>query len=640
MNRKIIAVCGCWLYEDKQYSFLNELNKACLGSDYMIAAFNLTVDQLQGEMTLGNELHLLELLKDMPCTALVILAELITSKSVLTAIRDAAAEKGIPVFSLDRHVDKCVNISVNYENGFKSIVTHVLKEHGCKRVAMIAGNKGNDFSELRIDKYKEALSECGIAFEPELLKYGDYWDMPARAATEELLKLDPIPEAIVCANDSMALAACDVIRNNGLRVPEDIIVTGFDGIFKGKLNHPPLATVAPDYEREVQIIMEQLDAYTHGKAVSTDKDIIIDLKVIPNQSCGCVCPEEKTREELVSDLSDSYADQQGHLLAMNRMLLDSAEKDHLHDIAELCEFALGLWMDKYYFAGIYANLLQAEEQASASENLECLSILNIRNREKKNTGEYYNRSDIIPDLWELTDSDSGINLLMFRLLYTRSEIFGYLAEGFDTPTSRDLRRCEEFGMFISTSLSTIRNNQKLTWLNARLTEANRVMEAASSHDYLTGILNRRGFFEELSKLIKAKENHSKWLTLFSIDMDGLKYINDTFGHIEGDFAIRTMASAIKNFSARNGICARYGGDEFACALITEERLSLTPDTVRERLESFIAKNEDASKKNYPITASIGDQCSIIDAALDIESIINSSDERMYADKEKRRKRRR
>lgn len=634
-HRKIIAVCGCWLYEDKQYSFLSELNKACRGSDYIIAAFNLSIDQLQGEMTVGNELHLIELLKDMPCASLIILAELITSNPVLSAIRDAASGQGIPVFSLERHVDKCVNIGMNYENGFKAIVTHILRDHGCRRVAMIAGNKGNDFSELRIDKYKEALEEFGVAFEPELLRYGDYWDMPAKAATEEFLKLDPIPEAIVCANDTMAIAACDVIKKNGLKVPEDIIVTGFDGTFSSKLNYPPLATVAPDYEREVQIILEQIDAYTHGRDLSLDSDIIIDLKVIPNYSCGCTHSEEKTREELVSDLSGSYADQQAHLLSMNRMLLDSAEKDHLQDIAGLCEYAIGLWGDKYYFAGIYSDLLQSGEHDA--ENLECLSILNINHGDINKTGEYYPQSDIIPNFCDITEFDNGINLLMFRLLYTRTDIFGYLVEGFDNPTSRDLRRCEEFGMFISTSISTILNNQKLTWLNSQLTEANRVMEEASSHDYLTGILNRRGFFDELSELIKAKENHAKWLTIFSIDMDGLKYINDNFGHIEGDFAIRMMALAIRNFSSRNGICARYGGDEFTCALITDERIQLSPDTVRERLEAFINKNEDAAKKNYSITASIGDQCTVIDASLDIETIINSADEKMYADKEKRRK---
>ena len=635
-HRKIIAVCGCWLYEDKEYSFLSELNNTCKGSDYLVAALNFSIDATQGEIKLGNELKLLDLIDSMPCVALVIMAELITSMPILESIRDAGIRKGIPVFSLERNVEGCVNISMNYEDGFKDMVLHVINHHGCKRIAMIAGNEGNDFSELRITKYKEALAENGIPFEPELLRYGDYWDLPARAAAHELLSLATLPEAIVCANDAMAIAASDVIKAAGLKIPEDIIVTGFDGINRARLNYPPIATVAPDYAGEVRLIIKQIEAYMKGAHLSTDKISTLDMKVLPNHSCGCIIPGARTRDELVNELSDSYFDHIKHSVAMNTMLFNAAEKEHLQDVAELCEFAVGLWMNNYYFAAIRKELLNPTDERDP-ESKEYISILDVNEGTLQKSGVYFSKEEISPDFLHITEKGSGINLLMFRLLYTRTEVYGYLIEGFDNPTSRDLRRSEEFGMFISTTINTVKNNQKLTWLNSRLTEANRVMEQASSHDYLTGILNRRGFFDELREMTRAKENQSKILTLFSIDMDGLKYINDTYGHIDGDFAIRTMASAIKNFSSRNGISARYGGDEFACALITDDVVSLTPDIVRERLDDYISKNEEASAKEYSIIASIGKESAVIETDMDIEAIIKTADERMYADKEKRKK---
>ena len=168
--------------------------------------------------------------------------------------------KNIPVFSVDGTVGGCYNMVMDYHDGFEQIVRHVVVGHGCRKVDMIAGFKGHPLSEERIQVYKKVLQENGIPFDEGRLWYGDFWDRPTRAAMKKLLEAGKeLPDAIVCANDAMAVTVCSELNARGIRVPEDIIVTGFDGTKDGKYHFPVLSTCEPDYEGAVNFIIKEIE---------------------------------------------------------------------------------------------------------------------------------------------------------------------------------------------------------------------------------------------------------------------------------------------------------------------------------------------------------------------------------------------
>ena len=184
-------------------------------------------------------------------------------------------------------------------------------------------------------------------------------------------------------------------------------------------------------------------------------------------------------------------------------------------------------------------------------------------------------------------------------------------------------------MFLSVAINSVITNRNLARIRAEI-------EQNSIKDYLTGIYNRRGFLAEIQKMIDASENYGRYLTVFSIDMDKLKYINDMFGHAQGDFAIQNMADAILRISAGKGICARYGGDEFAGAIITDNEIHPSADAIRDKIEGVLLQKESVTKKEYRITASIGSAMSRIDGHLDIQALMDQADEAMYEDKKARK----
>jgi len=96
-------------------------------------------------------------------------------------------------------------------------------------------------------------------------------------------------------------------------------------------------------------------------------------------------------------------------------------------------------------------------------------------------------------------------------------------------------------------------------------------------DALTAIYNRHGFYDELRNRIAKLAGKRKMLFMASVDLDQLKLINDHYGHIEGDFAIRSIAQAISDTAVEvDGICARFGGDEYVMCLVEEyDKANLT-----------------------------------------------------------------
>ncbi|MDE6852613.1 MAG: GGDEF domain-containing protein, partial [Lachnospiraceae bacterium] len=149
-----------------------------------------------------------------------------------------------------------------------------------------------------------------------------------------------------------------------------------------------------------------------------------------------------------------------------------------------------------------------------------------------------------------------------------------------------------------------------------------------------------GFYLELRTILSNKDNWGKYLHILSIDMDKLKYINDTFGHAEGDFAIITLSKCIievcRGYDA-SSICSRFGGDEFTCTILSDYPDAYQVETISQAISEAISQASGVSKQPYPITASVGLSSCQLSANLDIESLIIAADKKMYQNKEARKK---
>ena len=616
-QRKLIAVCGVWDDSDNYSLFLRALQTEEINQDYIISSFTFNVDNPDPVQT-ALELDLANLLLRMDLACIIIFGEMIKTREVIYRLAEIGHEKGIPVITFQRPVKGCINADFEYGSAFENMVKHVIEDHGARRLDMFGGFRDNPFSEERIMIFKKVLDDHGIKTSTANIYYGDFWQAPAFTVMNELLESGyELPDAIICANDSMAIGVMDALKRHGKRIPEDVIVTGFDGIWQGQFNDPVLTTCELDYKQIPEQILKRINEWNDG--IKTENDsFLIPYKAMHMQSCGCKHRDDFPWSKTVTVLAEENQDSFRRMLEMGRFVSRMTSSDNLDEAADNLQNSIWMWRSQYYFVGIV-------------EPDECYhSIFHGRANKYTFAQKFYRMKYPIPDYDLILAKDSNINVLLFKQIRSNTESFGYVVNGYSRVSMRSEQRFEEFGNFINAAVNAVNNNRKLI-------SASKANEILSEQDFLTGLYNRRGFFTVLNKLLNVPSNKGRILSLFSIDMDKLKTINDTYGHENGDFAIQTLARAMLKYVKDNGIAARYGGDEFAFAIIGDKKLEGEVKDIRNEIEQYADADPAMTDKPYEVGASLGVAERIIDSSIDIEDMILEADSKMYADKMARKR---
>jgi DNA-binding LacI/PurR family transcriptional regulator len=180
--------------------------------------------------------------------------------------------EGIPTFVVDNYGGAC------------ALAEHIL-QHGCRRVAYIAGSDHTPDNAERLRGLRDTLAAHGLDLAPERIAYGNYLRGSGEWAMRQLLGLQELPDAVFAANDQMASDALLAIRERGLRVPEDMILVGFDDVPLASYVSPPLTTVhQPAYELGLQAARTALHAV--NGAIPWAR-IVLPTALVVRHSCGC-----------------------------------------------------------------------------------------------------------------------------------------------------------------------------------------------------------------------------------------------------------------------------------------------------------------------------------------------------------------
>ena len=181
---------------------------------------------------------------------------------------------------------------------------------------------------------------------------------------------------------------------------------------------------------------------------------------------------------------------------------------------------------------------------------------------------------------------------------------------------------------------------KLEITTRKLKHANKKLENVSYTDSLTSLHNRRYFNFIYEKELKRAKRENKYITFMMLDIDFFKQYNDTYGHIEGDYALKSVAKVLKDVLKRpSDYVFRLGGEEFGVLLsdTDEDNSSIIAQKICNAVRGREIKHE-ASKTNVFLTISVGVVCCIADDALDEEYLITKADDMLYKAKDSGRDR--
>jgi len=174
-------------------------------------------------------------------------------------------------------------VAIDNSSGVRALTRHLIEKHNRRRIAFVNGH-GRE-AEHRLAGYRAGHQDRGLTADENLIIRGDFRFSAGQDAVATLLDGGSRCDAIVAANDWMALGALEALRARGVRVPEDIAVVGFDDVEEARFATPPLTTVrqAPR-QLGIEAVRVVLGA---GRAGGARSDVVLDTMPQIRQSCGC-----------------------------------------------------------------------------------------------------------------------------------------------------------------------------------------------------------------------------------------------------------------------------------------------------------------------------------------------------------------
>lgn len=509
------------------------------------------------------------------------------------------------------------NILIDDEQAMEEMTRHFVYEHGFRDICFMKGKDDYVDAQDRYRGFLNVMEEIGIGVTEHMVFHGNYWRDKGKEAVDWFLEgRTSYPQAIICSNDFMALSICEELKKRGVSIPEEVCVSGYDNLEEARLNIPSLTTMDVPIDEMAYKAVEMIDNICNGREQPRVEKV--RTKLILRKSCGCGEQEEyKDWTEMARKIYVQHTQMQ-RIVFMNTELQGIYdEKDYLR-VAE--KYAKSIGYQTLFLCMCDENNHDEEKYYSNNMILKRVFQLNQRGTESE---EVFAKGELLPR--KVMETDEPQAYMLFSL-HHRSKCYGYVVIVFNEDRWPD------------------------TFLQAYLMILANIIEDAEMHrevmgleeikkiyllDPLTGIYNRRGYESKLRELHEKTEESNGYLSIVSIDMDGLKYINDNFGHAEGDEALIHLAKVLQGLVKEDEICARIGGDEFVALLVSDTR-----DRHLEFPNLFnraMAEENARLAKPYSLSASYGICCISEEKGLSLMAGIQAADKRMYIQKKNKKK---
>ena len=576
-----------------------------------------------------GELNIFRLSEMEDFDGVVVFSTMLNSNGTAVALCKQAKKKKIPVVSIGLEMDGIPSISVNNDEGMRDLVTHLVEVHGVKNVMFMGGTPDHVDSIARLRVTREVLEAHGLSLDPTQVCYGEWGNNGPLAIIDQWVESGKkMPDAIICANDIMALASSSELLRLGYSLPEDVIVTGFDNVMYGKITYPALSTVKQNYEEIGYRAFELIYAQIHGKEF--DEKNYVNASFVKGESCGCKVDGQYERLRL-QYCRHSY---QRHLDSTTLEIVERVMRNRISGMSSYRDLKKTLQEHflknhqyegpNYYIVlqlGYYENPMASEEEIWVKEDRGPMEVVVALKDGKIIPDAVVERSTLVPN-YQKNEGEQSV--YYFMPLHYFEYNYGYVVMKDEPYLLRE--------DMLYTYMEKLQQSLKLLRINLRLDTLNQDLTRIYDKDPMTGLFNRLAYENKAIPQFEKCMGEGKPMMIMFVDINYMKRINDEFGHDQGDNAIKTVAESIKENVLDTWIPVRFGGDEF---------LVIAPDCgkeeaakVRQSILDFLdEKNNDASQP-YHISASCGYVVTDPKSDMTLQDYVKEADKLMYDNKQK------
>ena len=623
--KKKIALLTCGWNNSFNLNFISGMKKALASAEadiYIFNAYNYT--EYSGFLNFTG-FSIFNLINYEDYDGVIILSDLIDNPRILERERQRILKAGVPAIAINKKINGLNFIKIDNYTGFYRLLTHLIMEHRLTKFAYVSGSeKSLEYAE-RYKAFRTITTEKSIFVPNErIVTIEKSCFKDAYAFFSGFLDTNSeLPEVIVCANDQIALACLLAAKENEIKVPENLKIVGYEDEPFSKIVHPAITTVQ---NSTTHAGYGAVNRFING---NTDLfDIKFEGNMVLRESCGC-SSEKTTKEDGTLSI----------LSAINQMESSEEFSNHLNSIGELFTEAMDVFslltnIENYFvkshkFEGndfcIFLKSDWSSVLINSEENLpqnitygtQVQPLCSIQN-DKKSFREMISTKSLIPEKMK----SEGNNIYLFMPIFYHSYVHGYFVTKnnlFMLENANGYKWTRNFG----DGIEQFRKKNMFKQMSQQYLKL-------STRDALSGLLNRAGI-EKLAKPFFQKNKNERITTiLYFVDINRMKVINDQFGHLHGDLAVKTIAAAVLETVPKNWLCIRYGGDEF---LVVGNTVNYNGEDYCAKIKERISQKTSVMRLPYSLTASVGSYLVDPDSKLSLEEAVNHVDNLMYIQKQ-------
>ena len=615
---KIIGVCITKINDESCTEFVEYLSQEAISNGYRVFVFNSFRDLYYGDSYDMGAKSIYKAINFDVLDALVLDYRSFFDKELFEGLIKTGKEHNLPIVVLNQERDDCFCIVNDFCETYKELIRHVIGEHHVRKINFLAGIKGEKNSEARLNCYKEVLAEFGIPFEEERVAYGDYWKVPVYNAIDSWMSSGkPLPDAIICANDSSAIDTCDRLEYYGYSVPDDILVTGFDGIQSANFHEPQLSTCRKDnrsYARScMKLIKRSINEGCEPYSVPKKYNVII------SESCGCKPVLVKDFREQAKQLYKSVIEMQQHETALYSWADHVVENTDLNSIGEQLHDNI-LPGSSVFLNSNFLSALRKGEKTNPDMpfTAKMISIATKDETYKSHNQEVFKLSDLFPKVEKHISEKVAF---IFQSIYVEDRVCGYYFMK-SVHVGDDAHKIHRLCRIMNIAFGTLVSRIEQSSMASRI-------EDMPFRDPHTDLLNLKGLVNRMEEIRESAQTKRMAVSIYSIAR--YKFITENYGIADIEEAVSLVSEALQLANPSNSVIARIADDEFAVINLENPDVNMG-DIIINAVAIFFSNTEsynDSSGKDYYIEVNCG--CTVADPGWtgDINSFLKVANSEMY-----------
>ncbi len=545
------------------------------------------------------ENRIYDLILSKEISALILISESFVNESLRQTLADNLLERDVPTIIIGTYIKEFDVpgfrfINTSDSNDIEAVTSHLIEEHSFTDIDLLTGFPELEASNMRVEGYRNALEKHGIPVDQDKIHFGDFWMTSGEQLAEKYISGElHMPQAIVCANDYMAYGMLDKFAKNGVSVPEEVSIVGYEYIDQ-RIYHAPLLTT---YQRNrYELGMEAVKMIHDQRTDSGDYEFIPPKgKMIRGESCPCVMDRKQYYTEL-----DNVKTKQDYQF----WNLYSSFDQELTECRNLNDFVDILGRFHWLIRGVYNTYLCLysnwyDTQAKMSDIMTCRTIMPWLDRSPFEAHKF--------DFAEFFNRESEPSVYYFNPLFFGSRMFGHIILRYGVPDAYD-DIYRNWIKTVSNCLELLRMKNDMIYLAS-------CQNLSEQRDTLTGLYNSKGIENAYRTAVSNGGKELYFVMLRICLFDETISVPDSNKRID---AVLDAAKAVGKLCGNHDICGRINDNTFACIVRSAADAEILSDALASILvqhkkymeyygmDSFVCTAEKCSSSSY---AEIFDTCS-------------------------------